>query len=251
VKALKADGARAELLAWRNRYAATPANADQYAGGLSKLLAWARNQGLTSADPMREWPWIYHPDRSDIVWTAPELEAVCAKADPERSWRSCSRPIPACARRPDPADLVGDRRDAHRPPHLEAEAGGAHPDHAGAAPGPRRLPSARRRRPDEPAAGPDGADEERAALGRLDAQQGLAGRPAAAAAKLPQILEKRWHDMRGTYATSLHRDGYEDDEVDRIMGWKKGNSEQTRAAYVAGDVVAHAAIAAGRARKLA
>ena len=27
------------------------------------------------------------------------------------------------------------------------------------------------------------------------------------------------------------------------MGWKKGNSEQTRAASVAGDVVAHTAIA--------
>src|SRR5204863_3720773 len=33
LRALKADGCRAELLSWRNRYAATPANADQYAGG--------------------------------------------------------------------------------------------------------------------------------------------------------------------------------------------------------------------------
>ena len=41
----------------------------------------------------------------------------------------------------------------------------------------------------------------------------------------------------------VNREGYEDDDVDRIMGWKKGNSEQTRAAYVTGDVVARTAIA--------
>jgi len=244
VRALKADGARAVLLAWRNRYAETPAIADQVAGALSKLLAWARDQGLTSADPMRDWPWIYHPDRSDIVWTAPELEAVCAKADAGLQLAILLAAYSGLRQ----CDLVRLTWSAISPTHIVRRTSKRkRVVHIPITPALRRVLDACR------AAAGDVSDDElqlrpvlmRAGKAWTQSNVNKVWRlaRAAAAKKAPSIAGKRWHDLRGTYATSLHREGYEDDEVDRIMGWKKGNSEQTRAAYVAGDVVAHAAIA--------
>lgn len=250
LKALKADGCRAALLSWRNRYAETPANADQFAGALSKLLAWARDQGLTSADPMREWPWIYHPDRSDIVWSAPELEAVCAKADPEVQLAILLAAYSGLRQK----DLIRLTWSAIGDTHIvRRTTKRGRVVHIPITPALRQVLELC-----EAAAG--APRETLQALTVLTKNgkpwvastlnKGWSQARAAAAKKLPGVLEKRWHDLRGTYATSLHREGYEDDEVDRIMGWSKGNSEQTRAAYVAGDVIAHVAIVRARKRIL-
>lgn len=240
VKALKADGCRAALLAWRNRYAATPANADQFAGALSKLLAWSRNQGLTSADPMREWPWIYHPDRSDIVYVAAEIETVCAAAEGDLEFQlailaAAYSGLRKCDLIRLPKTAIGEKTIVRRTSKRGRVV------HIPITPALREVLDLC------------------LALSPADCLTVLSknGRPWKAStlhkawngyrekaiARTPTIAGKRWHDLRGTYATSLHRQGYEDDEVDRIMGWKKGNSEQTRAAYVSGDVVAHTAIA--------
>ena len=246
LKALKADGARAALLAWRNRYAGTPANADQYAGALSKLLAWARDQGLTSADPMRDWPWIYHPDRSEIVWKADELEAVCAAAvkDPALQLAILFAAYSGLRQ----ADLIKTTWSAIGETHIVRRTSKrGRVVHIPITPALRQVLDACK------AVAGNQTSEQLQALTVLTRNgkpwfastlnKGWQEARAAAAKKIPGLLEKRWHDLRGTYATSLHRAGYEDDEVDRIMGWKKGNSEQTRAAYVAGDVIAHTAIA--------
>jgi integrase len=246
MKALKADGARAALLAWRNRYAATPANADQYAGAMSKLLGWARDQGLTSADPMRDWPWIYHPDRSDIVWKAGEIETVCAAAGGDLDLQlaillAAYSGLRQCDLIKLTWSAVGEKTIVRRTSKRGRVV------HIPRTPAVNQVLEACK------AFAGGETDEKLEALTVLTRN----GKPwkattlnkawnsarKRAIAKLPSIKGKRWHDLRGTYATSLHRDGYEDDEVDRIMGWKKGNSEQTRAAYVAGDVVAHTAIA--------
>ena len=246
LKALKADGARAALLSWRNRYAATPANADQYAGAMSKLLGWARDQGLTSADPMRDWPWIYRPDRSDIVWQAGEIEAVCAAGQDLELHLAILLAAYSGLRQCDLIRLtwssIGEKTIVRR---TSKRGRVVHVPRTPALDEVLELCKARAQRDDK--------GELLTSLTVLT----RSGKPwksttlnkawAAARAKAitiaPSIKGKRWHDLRGTYATSLHRDGYEDDEVDRIMGWKKGNSEQTRAAYVTGDVVAHTAIA--------
>ncbi|WP_337186734.1 tyrosine-type recombinase/integrase [Phenylobacterium sp.] len=244
VAALKADGCRARLLKWRNGHADRPREADTFAGALSKLLAWARSQGLTSADPMREWPWIYQVDRSDIVWKAPELEAICREAGEDLQLAVLLAAYSGL-RQGDLLRLtwsaIGDgkiirrtskkRRVVHIPVTTALQ---------------RVLDICRARA---------GALDETALAALTVLTKN--GRPwkastlnkewqaarAAAAVKLPDVSGKRWHDLRGTFATSLHREGYEDEDVDRIMGWQRGSSEQTRASYVAGDVIAHAAIA--------
>lgn len=249
IVALKADGMRAALLAWRNRFAETPALADRYAGALSSMLRWARDQGHTSADPMREWPWIYHPDRSDIVWTAPELEAVCAHAGPPLQLAILLAAYSGLRQ----CDLIRLTWSAIGKTHIiRRTSKRRRVVHIPITPALRQVLDACRA-----AAGDVDDDELQLRLvltrggkpwtasnlnGRWQAARALAG------AKRLGLLKKRWHDLRGTYATSLHREGYDDDDVDRIMGWSPGNSEQTRAAYVTGDVVAHAAILRARRR---
>lgn len=242
IVALKSDGCRARLLQWRNRYAETPANADQYAGALSKLLAWARNQGLTSADPMRDWPWIYHPDRSDIVYFAGEIEAICARAASADDLEfqlvllgAGYSGLRKCDLIRLPKTAIGDKTIVRRTSKRKRVV------HIPITPALREvLDLALALSPQDclTVFSKNGRPWKASTLDKA-----WNGYRAEAAALLPSIAGKRWHDLRGTYATSLHREGYEDDEVDRIMGWKKGNSEQTRAAYVTGDVVAHTAIA--------
>jgi integrase len=216
VAALKADGARAALLAWRNRYQETPASADQYAGALSKLLAWARDQGLTSADPMREWPWIYHPDRSEIVYVAGEIEQICVDAGEDLELQlavlgAAYSGLRKCDLIKLPKTAIGEktiiRRTSKRGRVVHVP-----------------ITAALRQVLDLALAiSPPEALTVFTKNGRpwvastLD--KGWAAARREAIKTMPSIAGKRFHDLRGTYATSLHRDGYEDDEVDRIMGW--------------------------------
>lgn len=249
LKALKADSCRAALMTWRDGYAETPANADQYAGALSKLLFWARNRGLTSADPMREWPWIYHSDRSDIVFLAGEVELICAKARADLEFQlavllAAYSGLRKCDLIRLPKTAIGETTIIRRTSKRKRVV------HIPITPALRQVLELCL------ALSPPEALTVLTKNGRpwkaTTLDKAWARYRREAIAEMATIEGKRFHDLRGTYATSLHRDGYEDDEVDRIMGWKKGNSEQTRAAYVAGDVVAHTAIAraARRVRQL-
>ncbi|MDZ4371589.1 MAG: tyrosine-type recombinase/integrase [Phenylobacterium sp.] len=253
VAALKADGCRARLLKWRNGYADRPREADTFAGALSKLLAWARSQGLTSADPMREWPWIYQVDRSDIVWKAHELEAVCQKAGEDLQLAILMAAYSGL-RQGDLLRLtwsaIGEGKIIRRTSKKRRVV------HIPITPALQRVLDICKARAGltDPLAlssltvlTKNGKPWKASTLNK----EWQAAR-ALAAAKIADLAEKRWHDLRGTFATSLHREGYEDEDVDRIMGWQRGSSEQTRASYVSGDVIAHAAIArAGQRQKAA
>lgn len=242
IKALKADGCRATLLSWRNGYAATPANADHFASALSNCLAWARNQGRTSADPMKDWPWIYHPDRSDIVFFAGEIEAVCARAavagDIEFELAlllAAYSGLRKCDLLRLPKSAIGERTIVRRTSKRKRVV------HIPITPALRQvLDLCLALSPPDALTvlTKNGKAWKSSTLDKCWSQYRAEALPLT-----PSLKDKRWHDLRGSYATSLHRLGYEDDEVDRVMGWKKGNSEQTRAAYVSGDVVAHTAIA--------
>lgn len=245
LSALKADGCRAAFLGWRNKYAETPARADHYASALSNCLRWARDQGHTSADPMRNWPWIYHPDRSEILYTAAEIEEVCKAAKDDVEFQvavllATYSGLRKCDLIRLPKTAIGEstivRRTSKRGRVVHVP-----------------ITVALRQVLDLCLAiSPEDCLTVLSKNGRpwqystLD--KAWAAYRLVAIGEMPSISGKRWHDMRGTFATSLHREGYEDDEVDRIMGWAKGNSEQTRAAYVSGGVVAHTAIARARRR---
>jgi integrase len=233
LRALEAKGARKALIEWRNEHRDKPRTADSLASALSQCLRWARDQGHVSADPMAKWPWIYKVDRSHIVWTADEIAAVCGQAGPDlqrailfaaysgiRQGDLLRLPWSAIA----PGEII--RRTGKRgrvvripiKPALQAviDACPKVHDRILTREGEAWIPST------------------------LHKQWGLAREAAIEAC--PSIEGKRWHDLRGTFATLLIRGGAADEDVDRIMGWKPGQSEQTRASYVTGDVVAEATL---------
>ena len=235
IAALDARGARKALIAWRNRYKARPSYADHLAATLSQLLGWARDQGETAADPMREWPWIYRVDRSGVIWAADELEALCLAAEPDLQ-RAVLLAAYSGLRQSDLIALtwsaIGDgviiRRTSKRGRVVHIPITPALRRVLDACPGGDCLQVLTR----------DGLPWKVTTL-----QKRFRLARAAAAKKAPEIAKKRWHDLRGTFATSLVRAGVPDADVDRIMGWSPGQSEQTRACYVTATVVAEAAIA--------
>lgn len=236
--ALKSDGARKELIEWRNRYAETPRTADHYASALSQLLAWARDQGETSADPMREWPWIYRVDRSEIIWTAAEIETVCQAAEGEPELQRAILMAAYSGLRQ--SDLIALPWSS-----IDRAAGRIT----------RRTKKRRRRVADvpltpellrvidaTPEVGPIVLTKDGAPWKASTLQKRWRLARATAIEILPSIEGKRWHDLRGAFATLLVRSGTPDDDLDRIMGWEPGKASLTRASYVNVNVVADLAI---------
>ncbi len=239
IRALDAAGARRVLIEKRNKYADQPCLADKWAAALSQLLSWARDQGITAADPMRNWPWIYQVDRSGVVWSAEDLEAICAAAAGDRELQLAMLGAAYSGLRK--GDLLMLTKSAIAADRIT------------------RRTRKRKRVVDVPitpalrtvldaalALSPEDCLYVFTFNGRqwkqptLDHHFALAR--AKAAQKFPEIAGKRWHDFRGSFATILIRSGMPDQDVDRIMGWKLGNSEQTRASYVSGGVIAELAI---------
>lgn len=50
------------------------------------------------------------------------------------------------------------------------------------------------------------------------------------------------HDLRGTFATRLMRAGFEDREIDEVMGWEGGKSARIRRVYISREAVVISAI---------
>lgn len=53
---------------------------------------------------------------------------------------------------------------------------------------------------------------------------------------------KTLHDLRGTFATRLMRAGFEDREIDEILGWEGGKSARIRRRYISRKAVVISAI---------
>lgn len=73
VVALNAKGARRVLIAWRDRYAATPKTADTRIEALAKVIAWAHERDELTQNPLKPLPRLYKVNRAEAVWTKPDL----------------------------------------------------------------------------------------------------------------------------------------------------------------------------------
>lgn len=233
VKALDAKGARKALMEWRARYAAKPRTADHYMGSLAWMLSWARDNGHTGADPLKGWTRLYEVDRSEIVWEPGEVEALCAVAEPELQ-RIILGAVWSGLRRGDLlrltwADVKGDfiiRKTAKRRKTVRIPI----------------LPQLRAVLDATPKIGPvvftkDGKPWN---VNTLTKRFSLA---RARAVKLaPTIEGKRWHDMRGTFATFLTAAGLDTDAIAGIMGWATEAADDTRRSYVGQGSVALASL---------
>lgn len=83
----RGDKIKPVIRKWRNDYAATPRTADYGIQVLSRVLAHAVDpMGLLERNPCEGIKQLYSADRSEIIWTAPDLDAVKKHCSAEVTW---------------------------------------------------------------------------------------------------------------------------------------------------------------------
>lgn len=75
-----------DLVEWRDEYADRPRVADYSIQAVSRLFSWARQKGLTGADPTRDIRGIYESDRSNIIWLDTDIAKIKSVASDEMGW---------------------------------------------------------------------------------------------------------------------------------------------------------------------
>lgn len=233
---------RAKIIGWRDEAAGTPRKADYRVQVLSALLGYGRMLGLMRHNFSEGIPGLYKGgQRSEIVWTAAEIDA----------WQKAPQPVRDAVNL---ARLTGLRRG-----DLIALPLSAAGEHAivwrTSKSGKRAIVSI----PMLPALAELVADlrtRNRAdgvatllvnSAGKAWTPDGLGSSFSDARAAL-DLPAKHLHDFRGSYATELCRAGLTNQEIGRIMGWTERQVDTIRQLYVdeASVVVAIGARLAGR-----
>lgn len=221
---------RGEILKWRDKWAYAPRQSHYAIQVLSRVLAWGVQRGLLLHNPAASMPSLYKADRADIVWTDDEIEAVAAKMQPHvaRAFRLAA--LTGLAR----GDLVALRWDQVSDLYIERAR-----NKTGVV---QIIPL---------------FDETRALLaefpksavtvvtnqwGKPFTARGFSMAVERARDKAKVAEGKTLHDIRGTFGTLLMRRGFEDREIDEIMGWETGKSSRIRRSYISRRAVVIAAV---------
>ena len=241
--ALISPKARSFLLTWRDKRANTPKTADELLGALSLVLNWAVNRGDLGTNPVANFPRIYKVNRADIIWEPHHLQTLLAHADPpiaaavrlaavtglrkndlialpwsavkahaivwqtgkSRGRKSVVLPITDAVR-----DVLDGLDRGVCPTVLSTSEG-----EPWTPPG-RGLDSGVQRARDD-------ADKAARQRGGPDATAGLNG--------------LRFHDLRGTAATSYILAGLPLDDVATILGWELKRVKEIARRYVTGEAI--------------
>ena len=83
IKFFERRAMRKHVLKLRDDNASRPRQADKIMSELRAVLSWAQNRGEIAEHVARRVPALSKPDRSQIIWEANEIEAVCAKLSKE------------------------------------------------------------------------------------------------------------------------------------------------------------------------
>ena len=87
IEALNDPRVKADILAWRDQWRATPRGADFRMQVLSRVLSWGQQRGLLTINVATGVSQLYKNNRADQVWTADELDRyVAASSSPEISF---------------------------------------------------------------------------------------------------------------------------------------------------------------------
>lgn len=71
---------------WRNEWADRPRAADNGKQVLSAMLSYAVEEGMITTNPCFGISNLYSSDRSEIIWTQPDIERLLAKSSREIGW---------------------------------------------------------------------------------------------------------------------------------------------------------------------
>lgn len=209
---------RAVIMAWRDNWAVQPRSADKATVMLSTLLGWALQRGLLAINVAAGVPHLHRADRSEIIWTAEDWEAIAVHAS--RELMNALRLASLTGLRL--GDLVA----------LNWTDVGAKSIAV--------MTAKRKRRAVIPilpelAALMEGLGEREGTVlknsrGGSWTENGLG--TVYQRAKTKAGIAVRIHDLRGTYVTWLAMRGLTDEEIGRIVGWKPSKVGEVRHRYV-------------------
>jgi integrase len=211
---------RGTVLEYRDKWAHSPRSADYALEVLSRVLSWGLQRGWVMHNPAHGAPTLYRNDRSEIIWEDHEIEAVAAQMAPHvarafklASWTGLAR-----------GDLIGLRWNEIGELYISRKRGKTKVEAV--------IPL---------------FDETRALLAEFPkiavtvvtnarkqpfTARGFASAVEEARAAAGVAIGKTLHDLRGTFATRLMRNGFEDREIDEILGWETGKSARIRRVYI-------------------
>jgi len=245
IRALQSKRARSVLIAWRDTYKKTPKTADERMGALSKVIAWAIDQGELTTNPIEGVAGLYNPpDRSALIWEPEHLEALLHDGAQDfidftdtathSGLRNADlRRIPLSAVGPEAIVFQTGKSQGRRTvvvPITDAFRDiltGIIGRHQGKS---TTLLNSSKGRP-WTQNGIESAIQrhKHKALQRAQARHGAEAKSG--------IEHLRIHDMRGTAATNFIRAGLTDDDIAVILGWKSEQVGEIRRRYVSGQEI--------------
>jgi integrase len=216
---------RKDIRHWRDKWRAHPRMADIAKQVLSRVCSFAMAEGALSSNPCEGIPNLYDVDRSEIIWTLEDLDALCKVASPEIQWAARLAALTGL-RQGDLLRLtwsqVGDLAIQLKTSKSRGRRSALVPitqairDQLAAIP--RRAMTVLTNTNGESWKTGFGASWQ-AAIKRAD----LGGR------------DLHFHDLRGTAATNYYRAGLTSQEIADIMGWGKEHVEKLIDIYVKRD----------------
>jgi integrase len=80
---LRIGGYAVSFKTWRDSFAATPRKADYAWTTLARIMSFAKDRGMITANPCEKGGRLYAADRSDKIWGETEIAALLAAASDE------------------------------------------------------------------------------------------------------------------------------------------------------------------------
>jgi len=210
---------------WRDKWAGTPRMADLAKQVLSRVCSFMVSEGVLSSNPCEGIESLYENDRSEIIWSDADLDALCAAASPEVALAARLASLTGLRQ----GDLL--RLSWSRVNDLAIEL--------------KTGKSRGRRSAVIPMYG-----ELRALLASIPKRASTVltntyGRPwkSGFGASWQAALDRaglgerdlHFHDLRGTAATKFYRAGFTSREIADILGWSQENVERLLDMYVRRD----------------
>jgi len=221
---------RRDIIAWRDRWADKPRSAYYAMQVLKVVLYWGVEGGWLATNPAEAISSKYKTNRAEIIWTDDEINAVAAKMRPHvacafrlASWTGLAR-----------GDVVSLRWNEIFDYYI---------DHKRQKTGVQQIVPL--------------FDETRALLEQFpktavtvvtsSRRKPFSARGFAEAVERARDVAnvakgKTLHDLRGTFATRLMYAGFDDREIDEMLGWETGKSSLIRRKYISRRAVAMAGI---------
>lgn len=234
IVALDDPKVRRKFIAWRDSMAETPRTADMAIGVLKRVLSWALERVMIETDQAKVITRLHRVDKSDAIWTAPDIELFLSRASKELAW-AVELALHTGLRQGDLIALswnrVEDEEIAVRTskrgksvripltPACQALLGRIEKR------GPVILTTARGKRPWT-------ADGLRSSFAKA-----CKGDPGDVQVK------RTFHDLRRTAATNLVAAGLDNTLVASIMGWAEDDVEAMKRKYVSRSAVVKAVLA--------